>query len=138
MFTQPGSPLRVCRSLGKTDGCLFNDWRLLSRGCVSSGDPGGISHSSLSLSAGSWELRRGITQEKKGNPIFCAGWAKRFTDLQNSPWVGTPVHGDITKIMLPGSKTLVRILAWLLTASDQGMLLHLFDSQFPHMKLRTG
>jgi len=75
---------------------------------------------------------------KPCDPIFCAGWAKRFTDLQNSPWVGTLVRVDVTKIMLQGSKTLVRILAWLLTASDQGLLLHLFDSQFPHMKLRTG
>ena len=42
---------------------------------------------------------------KPCDPIFCAGWAKRFTDLQNSPWVGTLVHGDVTKIMLQGSKT---------------------------------
>ena len=70
-----------------------------------------------------------------GVPLPSLEW---FIDLQNSPWVGTLVHGDVTKIMLWGSKTLVTILAWLLTASDQGQLLHVFESQFPHMKLRTG
>ena len=70
-----------------------------------------------------------------GVPLPSLKW---FIDLQNSPLVGTLVHGDLTKIMLWGSKTFVTVLAWLLTASDQGQLLHLFDSQFSHMKLRTG
>lgn len=76
MFTKPGSPSRVDRSLGKTDGYLFNDHGLFSRGCVSCRDPGGVAVFLLSLSVGSWELRRQITQEKKGKAcdfIFYAG-----------------------------------------------------------------